>query len=794
VSLRPSIILVSLLTAALAGCATLGVDHQLNRDMAAPAAAPARLPASKVDDEKPINIDTEDKSHQKAEAHIEPGTGQFIDEAAARAPVDEKGAAEGQITFNFENQPIQAVVQAILGSLLHENYTIAPNVTGNVTFSTARPITPEQAMPILQMLLSWTNNALVFKEGRYAVVPVKDAIPGNLTPRIAPPNIAKGYEVRAFPLRYIAATQMQKLLKPYAKTDAVVTADDARNLLVMAGTASELANYQRTIQIFDVDWLKGMSVGVYGLRNMDVSKIMPELDKIFGASGESPLAGMFRFIPMETTNSVIVITPQKEYLEKAESWLYKLDQGVGENGTQLYVYDVKNVKAVDLSDHLNAIFTGQVSQRSSNSGSVAPGLKPVSIGQFNNRGGVGGAGSTYNNTAMNQTNQRGRTPGTASNLTTTGTGTPTATSGKQTDIRITPIEENNQLLVMATPGEWDSIRAAIHRLDIAPLQVQIEAKILEVTLTGNLQYGVQWWLSGLINNSNAGSGTGFQYEPPFASKDGNSDRHRVSLGAGAPANLNGGGPGAFYSYLNKNFQVALNALEKSGNSKILSSPSLVVMNNQQAQLTVGTQVSVISTSFLGIGGYGTTSGTGTGITNSGIGQANYISTGVTLSITPRVNPGGLVYMDVSQEDTSPDYSTVTANNPNPAINQRNLDTQVAVQSGQTVLLGGMIQDQDGDSRNGVPGLSKIPVLGSLFGSTSKTRQRTELIVLITPRVITSSDEAQQMTQEYEQKFESLAPLRARNTVPASSQAPAPAQAAPTKPEPAASQENPQGEK
>jgi general secretion pathway protein D len=788
VSLRPSIILVSLLTAALAGCATLGADRQLNREMASPATAPAQLPASKVDDEKPINIDTEDKSHQKAEAHIEPGTGQFIDEAAARAPVDEKGAAEGQITFNFENQPIQAVVQAILGSLLHENYTIAPNVTGNVTFSTARPITPEQAMPILQMLLSWTNNALVFKEGRYAVVPVKDAIPGNLTPRIAPPNVAKGYEVRAYPLRYIAATQMQKLLKPYAKTDAVVSADDARNLLVMAGTASELANYQRTIQIFDVDWLKGMSVGVYGLRNMDVSKIMPELDKIFGASGESPLAGMFRFIPMETTNSVIVITPQKEYLEKAESWLYKLDQGVGENGTQLYVYDVKNVKAVDLSDHLNAIFTGQVSQRSSNSGNIAPGLKPVSIGQFNSGAGSSGRSGTYNNTAMNQANQRGRN-GATSNLTTTGTGTPAASSsGKQTDIRITPIEENNQLLVMATPGEWDSIRAAIHRLDIAPLQVQIEAKILEVTLTGNLQYGVQWWLSGLINNSNAGSGTGFQYEPPYASQNGTSDRHRVSLGGGAPASLNGGGPGAFYSYLNKNFQVALNALEKSGNSKILSSPSLVVMNNQQAQLTVGTQVSVISASLVGLGGYGTTTGNTTGISTTGIGQANYISTGVTLSITPRVNPGGLVYMEVSQEDTSPDYSTVTANNPNPAINQRNLDTQVAVQSGQTVLLGGMIQDQDGDSRNGVPGLSKIPVLGSLFSSTSKTRQRTELIVLITPRVITSSDEAQQMTQEYEQQFESLKPLRAKQPVlePAQTEPPKPAQPQP--------KENPQGEK
>ncbi|HXD84519.1 MAG TPA: type II secretion system secretin GspD [Rudaea sp.] len=791
-TLRPSIILVSLLTAALAGCATLGADRQFNREMASPPAAQSKLPASKVDDEAPIKIDTDDKSHQQAEAKIEPGTGQFIDEAAARAPVNDRGVPEGQITFNFENQPIQAVVQAILGSLLHENYTIAPNVTGNVTFSTAKPITPEQAMPILQMLLGWTNNALVFKEGRYAVVPVKDAIPGNLTPRIAPAAVAKGYEVRAYPLKYIAATQMQKLLKPYAKADAVVSADDARNLLIMAGTASELANYQRTIQIFDVDWLKGMSVGVYGLRNMDVSKIMPELDKIFGASGESPLAGMFRFIPMETTNSVIVITPQKEYLEKAEAWLYKLDQGVGENGTQLYVYDVKNVKAVDLSDHLNAIFTGQVSQRPSNSGNVAPGLKPVSIGQFN-AGGTGASGS-YNSTAMNQSNQRGRT-GTTSNLTTTGTGTPTSSSAKQTDIRITPIEENNQLLVMATPGEWDSIRAAIHRLDIAPLQVQIEAKILEVTLTGNLQYGVQWWLSGLINNSNAGSGTGFNYDPPFGSKDGNSDRHRVSLGAGAPAALNGGGPGVFYSYLNKNFQVALNALEKSGNSKILSSPSLVVMNNQQAQLTVGTQVSVISASLVGLGGYG--SSTTTGITNTGIGQANYISTGVTLQITPRVNPGGLVYMEVSQQDTSPDYSTVTANNPNPAINQRNLDTQVAVQSGQTVLLGGMIQDQDGDSRNGVPVLSKIPVLGSLFGSTSKTRQRTELIVLITPRVITNSDEAQQMTQEYESKFESLRPLRAKQTTPSAEPstelAPTPTQTAPLKSAQPQSKENPQGE-
>ncbi|MDE2258445.1 MAG: type II secretion system secretin GspD [Xanthomonadaceae bacterium] len=761
-SLRPSLFLVTLLATALAGCATFGSNRDFNREMASAGAPPAHLPANKVNDEAPIKIETEDKAHQAAEAKVEPGSGQFINEKIAREPINGKAAPEGQITFNFENQPIQAVVQAILGALLHENYTIAPNVTGNVTFSTSRPITPEQAMPILQMLLGWTNNALVFKEGRYAVVPVKEAIPGNLTPRIAPAAIAKGYEVRAYPLKYIAATQMQKLLKPYAKADAVVSADDARNLLVMAGTASELANYQRTIEIFDVDWLKGMSVGVYGLRNMDVSKIMPELEKIFGASGESPLAGMFRFIPMETTNSIVVITPQKEYLEKAESWLYKLDQGVGENGTQLYVYDVKNVKAVDLSDHLNAIFTGQVSQRPSNQGNVAPGMQPVSIGQFNSGiGGIGGGRGGYNT----QTKQPMQNRAGASNLTTTGTGVPAASSGgKQTDIRITPIEENNQLLVMATPGEWDSIRAAIHRLDIAPLQVQIEAKIMEVTLSGDLEFGVEWWLAGLKNQhvGSSQAATGIDYAAPYVNPG---TRRRALLGnTGAVPQSYGNTPATFfYSFLNKNMQVAINALQTSGQTRILSTPSLVVMNNQEGQINVGTQVPVISTSIIGVPGYsgtgttGTTSATGSAYSTTGIGQASYISTGISLDITPRVNPGGLVYMDVQQQDSSPGTSTAGQN---PPISQRNLSTQVAVQSGQTVLLGGMIQDQIIDSKTGVPLLSSIPFLGNLFSSNSKSRQRTELIVLITPRVVTNSDEAREMTTEYESKFESLKPLRA----------------------------------
>ena len=777
-SIHPKILCVTLLLVLLAGCAEPRLIKQSAVDSAMAPTPPSPNVAERIeqrDDESPIQIKTDEKARSH-KSEVQPGTGKFIDEQAARAPLNARNAAEGQVTFNFENQPIQAVVQAILGSLLKENYTVAPNVTGNVTFSTAKPITPEQAMPILEMLLSWTNNTLVRKDGRYEVLPVKDAIPGNLTPRIAPPNIAQGYEVRVYPLKYVAATEMQKLLKPYAKTEAVVSADNARSMIVMAGTAAELSNYQRTIEVFDVDWLKGMSVGVYSLRNSDVGKIMPELDKVFGAAGESPLAGLFRFIPMDTTNSIVVITSQPEYLKQAETWLYRLDIGAGENGTQLYVYDVKNVKAVDLSEHLNAIYTGRstTNAKSSSSGSVAPGARPVNIGGLGGgisggtgMGGVGGIGGANSAMGLQAKSLSAGTTG-SSNLSTTGTGTPNSAQ-KETDIRITAIEENNQLLVMATPGEWDSIVSAIHRLDISPLQVQIETRILEVSLTGNLQYGVQWYLAGLIGTASgsaqANGNYNYTYPPgaPGGGQDftGNShDRHRLSLGAtGNTGPTNNGG--FFYSFLNKNMEVAINALQTSGNTKILSAPSMVVLNNQEAQINVGQQVPILSTSFVGLTS-GTVSNTvGSSVAQTGIGSTSYINTGVTLDVNPRVNTGGLVYMDVSQEVSAAGAIPANSTSGNPPINQRQFQTQVAVQSGQTVLLGGLISENDNSSTSGLPLLSSIPIVGKIFGNTNHERDRQEIIVLITPRVITNSEDARQMTDEYEQKFQSLAPMRAK---------------------------------
>ncbi|MGP1667815.1 MAG: type II secretion system protein GspD, partial [Rhodanobacter sp.] len=194
-------------------------------------------------------------------------------------------------------------------------------------------------------------------------------------------------------------------------------------------------------------------------------------------------------------------------------------------------------------------------------------------------------------------------------------------------------------------------------------------------------------------------------------------------------------------------------MESSGNTKILSEPSLVVMNNQLANIQVGNEIPV-NQSFItpGLGNTGSTGGIGT------LGEVTYKSTGVILKVIPRVNPGGLVYLQLSQEVSAPG---VKDNNGNFPIQKRLLQTKVAVQSGQTVLLGGLIQQSEGSADTGIPLLNKLPLIGRLFGSTDRHRNRTELLVLITPRVIASGDDARDVTSEYQRKFESLAPLRAK---------------------------------
>lgn len=336
------------LVVGLAACASLPQprdDGALQREAMAGTQNP--VPA-------PLPLNSGGASHgAAATAELSHGSGQFIRPGALATPRP-AASGNGAVTFNFENQPVQAVVKAILGDLLKQNYTIVPGVQGNISFSTAEPVDSSQALPILETLLSWTGNALVHRDGGYVVMPQKDAVAGNLVPSLGAAAPQGGLQARLFPLRYISASEMQKLIKPFARPDATLLVDPARNLLVMSGTPQELANYQSMVRTFDVDWLRGMSVGVFNLQYANVGELMPKLDAMFGEHGNTPLAGMLRFIPIERTNALVVISTQSDYLQEVGDWIARIDRGGG-NEPQLFVYDVRNIKASDLARYLSLI-------------------------------------------------------------------------------------------------------------------------------------------------------------------------------------------------------------------------------------------------------------------------------------------------------------------------------------------------------------------------------------------------------------------------------------------------------
>ncbi len=677
---------------------------------------------------------------------IHAGTGQIINTGAAASPLPSRGnSGGGETTFNFEGESLNAVVKAILGDLLQQNYVIAPGVQGTVTLSTPSPVDGKQALSLLEMVLGWNNARMIWADGRYNIVPADQAlVSGNLGPRTGPIGNGRGYEVRAVPLHFISATEMQKLLVPYARTNAIVSVDSSRNLIVLAGTHAELDNYLRTVQIFDVDWLAGMSVGVFPLQQTDAVHMVTSLETAFGANSKTPVAGMFRFMPLEGINAVLVITPQPRYLNEIQTWIDRLDQGDGQTA-RLYVYEVKNVKASDLSTQLGTLYGNTTPQPQTPAPSTMPGLDPVEVSTYgSDRGSQPAAALAAAAMPPTQNAASGARNGSGG----AGANGGAAGAGGGSGVSITSAEDSNSLLVRATPAQWESIRRAIDRLDAMPLQVHIEAQVIEVNLTGDLSYGVSWYFEHAIQN------------PTLASIA----AHRKGWGAFATSILpatSATAPGLSWTFIGPNSLAIIQALDQVTKVRVLSAPSLLVRNNVEADFDSGTQIPVASTIFNPSSGVNPTP-LPPGQTDPNLNtysQVQFRQTGISLKVKPRVASNGMVFMDITQDVSSPSTSGPTIAG-NISVDDRKLKTSVAVQSGETVVLAGLIKETKGTNSNGVPYLSRIPLVGALFGTQGLTNEREEVLVLVTPTVIRDPSDARKLTDEYGSRFRALDPLRA----------------------------------
>jgi general secretion pathway protein D len=681
---------------------------------------------------------------------VYPGTQQFT--AAPRAAT---GVVQtNDVTLNFPNADVHEVAKAILGDVLGLNYAVDPTVQGTVTLETAQPVSRNQVLPIFEEALRASKLALVRQGDVYTVVTLERA---QRQPQLLSSTSA-GFGSEAIPLHYVNAVDLKKLLDPLVPEHAIAQADASRNILLITGTEGQRRSIRELVRQFDVDWMHGMSFALLVPVRTDMHVLLPELDAMVN-SPNSPTAGLVRLIPIERLNGILAISSQPRYLAQLRKWMGILDREGGENERKLFVYHVQNGRASDLATVLVGAFGGTPAQQTT---STTPNLTatgqatPVSTYRptfgFN-----GGASTSPSSTSGFQSNTMGSSPSPfqsgASSFQPSGSfqsnsggmpsvqpgQTPGGTStqpapivsqtlmlpGQVLPISITSDDGNNSLVFYSTARQYGLIQDALLQLDVLPLQVLIEAAITEVTLTDKLQYGVQWKFGGSGGQATLSQGPTEALLQPFP------------------------GFSYFFGSANGNIQAALNELSDLTTVKVLSAPKVLVLNNHTAALQVGDQVPILQAQVTST----ITTPDNSAVTN----EVDYRDTGVILNVTPRVNDSGLVLLDISQE-VSDVSSTTSSSIQSPTIQERKIASSIAVKDGQTIALGGLIRDKATQEKSGIPWLNNVPVLGFVLGATNNEHDRTELLILLTPRVVRNAEDVKSVTDELREKIHAAVPL------------------------------------
>ncbi len=616
--------------------------------------------------------------------------------AAPNEPTYSTTSSGRGITLNLVNASVDLVAKTVLGDILELNYVVDKQVEASMTIQTTSPVSKSSLIGILETTLADYSIAIVRQDDFYRLVPASS--PTAKGTRINLSNQKRrqpGNSMQVIPLNFVSAKEIESVLKPLAKPGAILKVDESRNLLILSGTQSELQSLHETIKIFDVDWMRGMSFALIPMRNSEPKAIATELDNVFGTK-KGPLRGAIKFLPNARLNSILIISKKAKYITRAQNWIKRLDKAARSNERQLFVYKVQNRRSPELAKLLQSVFENEKGTSVKVSNNVAPNQDVVEIATDAAIPPV--AASAYD-------------------------GDNGASSGKRS-IHITADISNNSLLIRSTPKEYERIFKVLKKIDVLPTQVLLEAVIAEVTLNDELKLGLRWFFEN--------------------------GKHSFKLSDALGGLVSSVFPGFSYSFANSDIQLVINALAGITDVNVISSPTLMVLDNQTATLQVGDQVPIITQTATSVAG----------------GNAPVINTvalkdtGIILKVTPSVNERGRVLLEITQE-VSDVIETTTSGIDSPSIRQRKITTTVIVQDGQSLALGGLIQDKNTIKKTQVPLLGDIPLLGLLFKNKKDTIARTELIIFIKPSVIRNIDEANQITDAFRQQVSLQGPKARR---------------------------------
>lgn len=614
----------------------------------------------------------------------------------------------------FDEAEVKEVVRVVIGEILNKPFTIDPRVSGTVTLSTAGPVAERDLLRVLETALRMIGAGLAETDGGYLVAPIGELVGRSEFVPLGgrePPLVAPGTGATVVALRHVPANTAAQFIQPLLKKPEDVRVDPASNLILFTGTAAERQAVLDTLAMLDVDWLANRSVGIFPLQYATPEALIPELEALF-AEPQQPGSGLrpsVQFLPVARLNAVLALAATPEQMLEIERWVGRLDRGRTVSA-QYFVYELKHASAEEAAKLVNELF-GEAA------GPAMAAALPPSLQRL---------GAPPESPAID-----GGPPVTPTGpaVLASQAASPTAAVAP-VPVKAVANKATNAVVVRATPMMWELVEATLRRLDVAPAQVLIEATIAEVLLNDALRYGVQYfieagaWRFGYNTTVSSPSGaTNFRNLEPLA---------RV--------------PGFNFIFTGGDANVTIDALSQVTEVRVLSAPSVVVRDNAEALLTVGDQVPV-------------TTRTAVSVENPlapAVSSIEYRDTGVILQVKPRINETGTVALEITQEVSRVvDAGRSEAGVPTPTIQQRKIKSRVEVLDGQTVVLGGLIQEGEERGRDRIPILGDIPILGALFGSTRTTNQRTELIVFITPRVMRNAEQARDISDELKARMRAL---------------------------------------
>jgi len=659
-----------------------------------------------------------------------------LDDQEFVAQVPSESGSDGQgVEINFDNADIQTVAKSIVSDTLGLNVVVDSRIQGNVTIVSSTPVPRKDLLATFENVMRMSNAAVIRDGNLVKIVPFPEA---GAEGKIAFGSGEAGFGVTIVPLRYASAAAIAKAAENFLTGPGVIKSDATRNVILVRGTAEERRNAVDMISSFDVEWLRNQSVGIYPLKATSPDTMIRELERVFETADGGQGQGLINFQAIARMNAVMAVTRNRKFLDQTTQWIKRLDKS-DTSGTTIRIYRLENGTAAKIAKILNDIFVGKGGAAAADNAAnqVAPGtnaaqskLDAIASGGGANNSGLSNANSQsapQPNTSLTSNSDSNRLASSFDDFSghdkksgdgdAGGAGLP---KGIFQNVRITADTTNNSIVIFSNQEDYAVIERSIRELDRPQMQVQIEATIAEVTLTDALQYGVQYYLG----SSDAGAG---------------SNNGSISLSSSvATALISQQLPGLNVLLGSQaSPKVVLSALSTLTSVKVLSAPSLVVTDNQPAFLQVGDSVPI-----------STGSATVLSASNTVVNTITMQDTGIILKVLPHIHANGVVELEVEQQVSNVVGGSSTTTNLNPTISERRIHSTVAVTSGQTVLLGGLMSEEDDKTKTGIPVLNQIRGIGDLFGTTNGSKTRTEIIVFVKPRIIKNGLDAQNVAEDF----------------------------------------------